>query len=109
MLILPPGHAQRVSQRRPFTKRERRIGIVMGIGVLAIVVIAIVALVSPTPKLAPGCISVNVASSLGGQPISGCGAAARTICRDLGSPGDYTGSTRPPLIAACRRAKLPTT
>lgn len=80
----------------------------MGIGALAVVVIALVALVSPAAKVGRGCIDVSIVSSLGGQPISGCGASARTICRDLATPGIYTGGTRPPLIAACRRAKLPT-
>lgn len=107
MLILPPGHAQRVAQRRPFTRREKWLVSGAGVAVLALVVAVVIALASTSPKSGHGCVYVTVASSMGAQPLSGCGAKARSICAEVGVPGVYGGSLRSDLLAACRTAGLP--
>jgi hypothetical protein len=107
VLILPPGHAARIAQRRAFTARERWVGVVMGIGVAAIAVLVVIALASGSPKPARGCIAVTFASSLGGQPLDACGARARAVCRDArGESGVYSAPQRGTIIAACRAAKI---
>ena len=107
MLILPPGHGQPAS-RRALTRRER--GILSGVGtVLAALVIAVViSIATAEPQSGHGCVYVTVASSMGAQPYSGCGARARSICLGVGTPGTYQGSLQRELIGACRRAGLPT-
>jgi hypothetical protein len=107
LMILPPGHAQRVAQRRAFTRRER--WILSGVSALftALVVTVVVAIATSEPKSGHGCVYVTVASSMGAQPYSGCGARARSICSAVDTRGVYTGSLRRELIVACRKAGLP--
>lgn len=71
----------------------------MGLAML----VAVSLVVSSAP--ARGCIQVTIASSLGGQPLSGCGARARSICA-AAARGAYSPSATDALLTACRRAGL---
>jgi hypothetical protein len=108
VLILPPGHAQRVAARRQFSTREK--WILSGVGALtaALIIAVVISLATAEPKSGHGCVYVTVSSSMGAQPFSGCGAKGRQICAEVGRPGGYTGSLERALIPACRQAGLPT-
>jgi hypothetical protein len=104
VLILPPGHAQQVNQRRPFRAREKwMIGGVLG--VLAVfAAVAVVSLGSTTKQSGHGCVSVSLAYSTGGATIYRCGAGARALCAGVGRAGGITGSPAQTVAAACRKA-----
>lgn len=107
MLILPPGHAEAVRQRRAFTARERW----MLRGVMSLVIAVAIALVIsfavPGKKSGRGCISVTLAYSTGGAQIDRCGAAARAVCAGVNQPGGITGAPAQTVAGACRKAGLP--
>ncbi len=106
MLILPPGHAKDVAERRPLARRERWF---LGGGVvvlLAVVVGLVISFATASPRSGHGCVYVTVASSMGAQPVNGCGARARTLCVEAGEPGVFAGELRRELAAACRQAGL---
>jgi hypothetical protein len=106
VFILPPGHAQNVSARYRFSRREKWIlGSVLAT-VAALAVVVIIAISTADPTSGNGCINVTVASSMGAQPLSGCGARARTMCRLAGTPGGYTGSLARALATECRKAGI---
>lgn len=107
MLILPPGHADAVRQRRPFRSREKwMIGGVAG--VLALVGVALViSFATAGKKSGHGCISVSLAYSTGGSQIYRCGAAARALCNGVNQPGGLTGKPAETVAEACRKAGLP--
>ena len=107
MLILPPGHAQTVFARRRFTRREKWILSSVLATVAALAVVVVIAIATAEPKSANGCVNVTVASSMGAQPLAGCGAKARSMCKLAGSPGGYTGSLARALDTECRKAGLP--
>lgn len=107
MLILPQGHARSVATRRKFTGREKWILSAVGIVVAALVVAVLISFGKSDPKSGHGCIYTTFASSLGGQPLSACGAKARTMCAEAGVPGNYTGQLESVLLLACRQAGLP--
>jgi hypothetical protein len=106
-VILPPGHAQTTVSRRRFSRREKWIisGVVATVAALAAAVVIAIATAEPTSG--HGCVSVTVPSSMGAQPLSGCGAKARSMCRLAGAPGGYTGSLARALSTECRKAGLP--
>ncbi len=68
-----------------------------------LVALALFALTSGTSQPRKGCIDVTFQSSLGGQILSGCGAAARAMCASIGTPGGYSGVVADDLGAQCRK------
>jgi hypothetical protein len=106
MLILPPGHAQTIRQRRAFRPREK--GMIAGVvGVLALmVVVLVIAVASTGKKPGHGCVSVALAYSTGGEQIDRCGAAARALCGGVGRVGGVTGAAAETLSTACRKAGI---
>lgn len=106
MLILPPGHAEAVSQRRGLRSRERwMIGGVLTTLVAGVVVL-VIALATAGRHSGHGCISVSLAYSTGGSQIYRCGAAAQAMCDGVGRPGGLTGSPARTVADACRKAGL---
>ena len=86
--------------------RQKRALIITSIIILlAAVAGAIYGAVSSDPAgtSAKGCISVNIAGSIGGELIHECGAAAQTACRNA-----YAGSDAVSLAIrpACEQAGL---
>jgi len=108
MLILPPGHAQAVSQRRALRPREKWLLGGVGAVVAVLAVVLVVAFASGgTKSSGHGCISVALAYSTGGDQIYRCGASARTMCAGVDQPGGITGATADRVADACRKAGLP--
>ena len=106
MLILPPGHAQTVSEHRGLRSRERW----MIRGVLATlvagVVVLVISLATADKQSGHGCISVSLAYSTGGSQIYRCGGAAQALCNGVGSAGGLSGLPARTVEQACRRAGL---
>jgi hypothetical protein len=98
------GHWDRVNTPlRETTSRERRI--VLGFGVLvAIAVVAALVLFvangSSSPETPPGCIRIEVGSTMGGGSTQLCGDTAATYCR---GPAGRTVESK------CREAGLAVT
>jgi hypothetical protein len=108
MLILPPGHAQAVRERRPIRPHEKwMVGAVM-VALAALVVVLAISLGTADKKSGPGCVSVSLAYSTGGDHIYRCGGAARSLCAGAGRAGGITGEPGRAVAAACRKAGLPT-
>jgi hypothetical protein len=106
MLILPPGHAQAIRERRVFRPREKAmLGGVLAI-LLAFAVVLIVALGTAGKRSGHGCISVALAYSTGGAQIYRCGSSARAMCASVGQPGGSVGATARALATECRKAGL---
>ncbi len=106
MLILPPGHGRSIASPRRLARRER---LFVGGAALAVVILAVAVVVSFASggtKVGKGCIDVTFASSLGGQPVTGCGAKARAICSAVGTPGGYTGNPGRVIAERCRALHL---
>jgi hypothetical protein len=107
MLILPPGHAQAVRQRRPFRPREKwMVGGVLAT-LAALVVVLLISVGTAGKPSSPGCVSVSLAYSTGGDHIYRCGAAARSLCAGVGRAGGITGEAGKTVGVACRKAGLP--
>jgi hypothetical protein len=86
--------------------RAGRLGVIAVSAVLA-VAIAVGAVLATTSSqhLAPGCIEVTFASTLGAAATHQCGSAARHTCANpAGNPGLAAGGA---LRDACREARLP--
>jgi hypothetical protein len=78
------------------------------VGTVGVVLVAVViALATAGHKSGNGCVYVTYAGVIGAQQINECGANARVLCRDLGTPGGFTGPAVPAVAAACRKAGLP--
>ncbi len=107
MLILPPGHAQTIRERRTPASREKWIlrGVLGGVAV--VVVALVIALTTQGHKLGAGCVSVALAYSTGGAQIDRCGASARALCAGVGRSGGVTGKPAETVADACRKAGLP--
>jgi hypothetical protein len=107
MLILPPGHAEELRRRQAFAPRERWLirGVVAVVAVLAVVLIISLATGETTSQ--KGCVSVSLAYSTGGDHITRCGDAAKSLCRGVGHAGGITGAPAQTVAAACRKAGLP--
>lgn len=75
--------------------------------VTAVLVAVVIAIASSGQKSGNGCVYVTYAGIIGAQQLHACGASARTVCRDLGSSGGFTGPAVPQVAAACRKAGLP--
>ena len=107
MLILPPGHAQAVRQRRPFRPHEKwLVGGVLA-AVAALVVVLAISVGTADKASSPGCVSVSLAYSTGGDHIYRCGDAARSLCAGVGRAGGITGEAAKTVGVACRKADLP--
>ncbi len=78
------------------------VGAVGAVGAV-LVVLALFALTGGTPKPAKGCLNVTVPSSVGGQVLAACGATAREICAQLGTPEGYQDRAATLLGAQCRQ------
>ena len=90
---------------RRLTPRERNVAI----GLVAVTLVAIVALVVATlgdsrPAPPSGCIYAIVPGFTGAEPVEACGARARRICTVHAGESD-PGSRA--IDADCRRAALP--
>lgn len=107
MLILPPGHAQAVRQRRAMRPREKWLLGGVGAMVAALVIVLVIAFATGGAKQSGhGCISVALAYSTGGDQIYRCGAAARQMCAGVDQPGGITGLPARSVAAECRKAGL---
>jgi hypothetical protein len=75
------GQHQRLATPLVLTKTQRLVALAVG-ALIAVGVIAglAVALTADSPRPPKGCVSVTVASSLGGAPVQHCGADARAWC-----------------------------
>ncbi len=99
------GHWKRVNTPvRQLTGRERRIIVAaMALVLATAVVVAVIAASAPVTRTPKGCIDVIVPSIMGGQPVHGCGAGARAICREhlhATDPGSRA------IEAGCRRSGI---
>jgi hypothetical protein len=107
MLILPPGHAQAVRQRRPVRPHEKwMVGGVLA-ALAALVVVLAISLGTADKPSGHGCVSVSLAYSTGGDHIYRCGDAARSLCAGVGRTGGITGEAGKTVAVACRKAGLP--
>jgi hypothetical protein len=107
VLILPPGHAQTLRERRTYSVREKWLfGGVLGL-VAALAVVLAISLSTAEPRSANGCISVGLSYATGGQRLSRCGAGARAFCAEAGVAGGITGTTGRAVATQCRKAGLP--
>jgi hypothetical protein len=106
VLILPPGHGKAVATMRPLNLRER--WILRGVGglVAVLVVVVVLAVVSAGHSTGGGCIDVTVPYSIGGQEFYKCGAAARSMCGQVGQPGGFSGRAGDAVATECRKAGL---
>src|SRR5579859_4804703 len=107
MLILPPGHAQAVRRPHPLRTREKAmLGGVMGL-LVVLALALVVSFASGGASSRHGCISVDLAYSVGGAQIHRCGASAREMCASVNQPGGSIGATARALATECRKAGLP--
>ena len=109
VMILPPGHAEVLHERRGLSRRERwMIG-----GVLAIVAAVAAALGisigTSGPASAHGCIHATIPGVVGAVQVNECGAAARSTCSTVFAPAAYAPDAARTLAAECRKAGLPVT
>ena len=96
--------SRRLSEPLRWT-RAGRIAVAVVVAVLAVGTVVAVIASTGGRRLAPGCIEVTFASTLGGAAIHPCGARAREICSD---PGQNPGlAEHGALREACRKARLP--
>lgn len=104
------GHYKRVNTPlRRLTKRERNVVI----GVLAVTVVAILALMlapasdsDSNAAAGPGCIYTVVAGRTGGEPVHGCGTEAEEICAHATQFDDPRADK---IVATCEGAGVSTT
>jgi hypothetical protein len=106
MLILPPGHAQRVHAPRRTSVRERWMLCVGGALTIALVVVAVIAITTTGRSSHNGCVDVTIQYSLGGNEVYKCGQAAKAFCRNSGLPGGFTGAVGREVAVQCRKAGL---
>ena len=77
------------------------------LGTVAVVLIAVaIAITTSGQKSGNGCVHVTYAGVIGAQQVNECGASARILCRDLGTPRGFTGPATPDVAAGCRKAGL---
>ncbi|HWE34331.1 MAG TPA: hypothetical protein VG410_12650 [Solirubrobacteraceae bacterium] len=102
MLILPPGHAQQV--RAPLRARWMQL---LGAAItLAVVIVAVIAITTKGHSSGNGCVDVVIAYAVGGQELYDCGAKARALCADVGTPSGFAGSAGRAVATECRKAGL---
>jgi hypothetical protein len=103
MLILPPGHADRLRATRRIAPRERWLGALIA---AALIVVTVIAITTTGHSSGNGCVDVKIASALGAQEFYYCGAQAKSFCIQSGAPGGYTGDARREIAVQCRKAGL---
>jgi hypothetical protein len=97
-------HSKRLAQPLSWT-RAGRLAVIATVLVLAVGTVVAVIASTGTEKLAPGCIQVTFASTLGAAVAHPCGARAREVCA---KPAENPGlAEHGRLRDACRRAGLP--
>jgi len=106
-MILPPGHHREITSGRRFSRRETWIVGSVAVGLAVFAVVLIVSLTGPTQTSAPGCVDVSILGATGGTLMQQCGADARALCLEAGSPRGYTGATALEIQAVCRKDGLP--
>lgn len=79
--------------------------VLAAVGLLAVVLV--ISLATGETKSGHGCVSVELAYSTGGDHITRCGRAARSLCQGVGHAEGITGVPARTVAAACRRAGLP--
>ena len=106
-MILPTGHAHAVKRSPSLRPREKAmIGGVLG-ALVVLAALVVISVGSSAHKSGHGCISVELAYSVGGAQIYRCGAGARSMCASVGKPGGAVGATARALTTECRKAGLP--
>jgi type II secretory pathway component PulM len=100
------GHWRRVNTPlRRLTPRERGVLIAgSAITAAAILVLLVLPKSSSPPSPERGCIQVNVAGRVGGEPVSACGQEARALCA-RSARFDVPRSRT--ILAACREQGIP--
>jgi hypothetical protein len=86
------GHWKRTNTPlRRLSPRERNVAIAAVAATLAAIVVLLAVTAGDTrPPLAPGCFRATVAGRTGGEPVTGCGAEAVSLCRRAqGSEGPW--------------------
>jgi hypothetical protein len=106
-MVLPPGHYLDVASRRQFSRREKWIMGTVAIGVAIFALAIAISLIGPSRSRPAGCVEVTILGATGAATLDQCGAQARALCREAGSPGGYTGETAREISAACRKVGLP--
>jgi hypothetical protein len=108
MLVLPPGHAERL--RRPryhLNLRERWIIGSLLVVVAALVVALVVSVSTSEHKTAGGCVDVKFPTTIGGAEIYKCGPQARVLCSSVSNRVRFTDIEGKAIAAECRKAGLP--
>jgi hypothetical protein len=96
--------SKRLSQPLRWT-RAGRVGVILALVLLLGGTVATILASTTAKKLAPGCIEVTFASTLGAAVVHPCGARAREMCA---SPAESPGlAEHGALREACRKARLP--
>ena len=105
MLILPPGHADALAERRRLSARERWMvgGVLAAVAVLAVVLV--LSFSSSGPTSGNGCIYATIPAATGATQVHLCGATARATCQSVHFA--YTPQAAQTIAAACRKAGLP--
>jgi hypothetical protein len=107
MLIMPPGHGQTLSRRRPLAAREKWMlgGVLAGVAVVAIVLV--ISIGTAAKSSAHGCIYATLPGAVGAQVVNQCGAGARETCQSVHAPGAFTQQAASTVAGECRKAGLP--
>lgn len=107
MLILPPGHAERLTVRRRLSVREKwMVGGVLG-AVAVLAVVLVISFASSGPTSSQGCIYATIPAFTGAEQIHECGAQARATCASALAPGAFTEQAAQKIAGECRKAGLP--
>jgi hypothetical protein len=107
VLILPPGHAQELRARRQFSAREKwLIGAILGT-VAALVLVVGISLGTAGHSSGNGCIDVTIPYAVGGIEYYRCGAAARSLCSQVGAPGGFSDASALAVSTECRKVGIP--
>jgi hypothetical protein len=107
MLILPPGHAETLRERRRLSRRERWVigGVLATVGAIAIALA--ISFGTAGPSSGRGCIHATIAGVVGAVQVNECGAAARSTCATVYAPGAYVPEAARSIALECRKAQLP--
>jgi len=81
------------------------IGGVLG-AVAALAIVLVLSLATSGHTSGGGCIDVVVPYSTGGQEFYRCGATARAMCNEVGTPEGYNGVQGRAVAIQCRKAGL---
>jgi hypothetical protein len=106
VLILPPGHAQRVGVPRRLSLREKWIlGSVLAV-VAALAVVVAISIGSSGRSTGNGCVDVTFPIAIGGQEIYQCGGRAHTLCASVGATAGLNAVEDRAIAEQCRKAGL---